>query len=95
MLAVNNAALVDAINRFSEKDTARWDAIYQMKINLPRAGGAKEDLAKMRMAHSDFAIRIAATKRKNDAVSAALQLQDTCKSIQDKITSLNTLEHLA
>lgn len=95
MLAVNNAALVDAINRFSEKDTARWDAIYQMKINLPRAGTTKEDLATMRKAHSDFALRIAATKRKNDAVSAALQLQDTCKSIQDKITSLNTLEHLA
>ena len=94
MLAVNSAALVDAINRLSEKDTARWDAIYQMKINLPRAGTTKEDLAKMRMAHSDFALRIAATKRKNDAVSAALQLQDTCKAIQDKITSLDTLEHL-
>jgi len=95
MLAVNNAALVDAINRFSEKDTARWDAIYQMKINLPRGASTKEDLATMRTAHSDFALRIAATKRKNDAVSAALQLQDTCKALQDKITSLDTLEHLS
>ena len=95
MLAVIGDGLASNIERLNEKDTARLDAIYQMKINLPRAGTTKEDLAAMRIAHSDFALRIAATKRKNDALSAVLQLQDTCKALQGKIHALDTLERLS
>ena len=95
MLAVIGDTLASNIERLSENDTARFDAIYKMKINLPRAGNTKEQMAAMRTAHSDFAIRIAATKRKGDALAAVLQLQDTCKALQDKLHALDTLEHLS
>jgi len=95
MLAVIGDSLASNIERLSENDTARFDAIYKMKINLPRAGNTKEQMAAMRIAHSDFALRIAATKRKGDALSAVLQLQDTCKALQSKIHALDTLEHLS
>jgi len=95
MLAVIGDGLANNIERLNENDTARFDAIYKMKINLPRAGNTKEAMAAMRTAHSDFAIRIAATKRKGDALAAVLQLQDTCKALQDKLHSLDTLEHLS
>jgi hypothetical protein len=95
MLAVIGDSLASNIERLSENDTARFDAIYKMKINLPRAGNSKEAMAAMCTAHSDFAIRIAATKRKGDALSAVLQLQDTCKALQDKLHSLDTLEYLS
>ena len=94
MLAVSGDSLASNIERLSDADTARFDAIYKMKINLPRAGNTKEEMATMRAAHSDFALRIAATKRKGDALSAVLQLQDTCKALQDKLHSLETLVHL-
>jgi nitroimidazol reductase NimA-like FMN-containing flavoprotein (pyridoxamine 5'-phosphate oxidase superfamily) len=95
MLAVIGDGLASNIERLNEKDTARFDAIYKMKINLPRAGTTKEQMAAMRLAHSDFAIRIAATKRKGDALAAVLQLQDTCKALQDKLHALDTLEYLS
>jgi len=95
MLAVIGDGLANNIERLNEKDTARLDVIYQMKINLPRAGNTKEAMAAHRLAHSDFAIRIAATKRKGDALSAVLQLQDTCKALQDKLHALDTLEYLS
>jgi hypothetical protein len=94
MLAVNGASLVSNIERLSEKDTARFDAIYQMKIKLPGAGSTTAEMAAHRLAHSEFAIRIAATKRKADALSAVLQLQDICKELQHKLDSLDTLEQL-
>jgi hypothetical protein len=95
MLAVIGDGLANNIERLNETDTARFDAIYKMKINLPRAGNTKEQMAAMRTAHSDFAIRIAATKRKGDALAAVLQLQDTCKALQDKLHALDTLEYLS
>lgn len=95
MLAVIGDTLASNIERLNENDTARFDAIYKMKINLPRAGNTTEAMAAMRTAHSDFALRIAATKRKGDALSAVLQLQDTCKVLQDKLHSLDTLEYLS
>jgi hypothetical protein len=95
MLAVIGDSLASNIERLSENDTARLDAIYKIKINLPRAGNTKEQMAAMRLAHSNFAIRIAATKRRNDALSTVLQLQDNCKALQDKLHSLDTLEYLS
>lgn len=94
MLAVCGDSLVSNIERLSEKDTARFDAIYQMKIKLPRAGSTPEQMAIHRLAHTEFAKRIAATKRKADALSAVLQLQDICKGFQQKLDSLHTLEKL-
>lgn len=93
-LAVNMASVHEQILRLSETDTARLDAIYTMKTNLPRAGTTNDELTKMYNAHTDFALRIAATKRKNDALSAVLRLQDDAKAIQNKLHSLDTLEHL-
>ncbi len=93
-LAVTMASVHDQILRLSEADAARLDAIYTMKSNLPRAGTTTDELIKMRNAHTDFALRIAATKRKNDALSAVLRLQDDAKAIQNKLHSLDTLEHL-
>jgi len=95
MLAVIGDSLASNIERLSENDTARFDAIYKIKINLPRSGNTTEAMAAHRLAHSDFAIRIAATKRKNDALAAVLQLQDTCKALQEKLHSLDTLEYLS
>ena len=95
MLAVIGDTLASNIERLNENDTARFDAIYKTKINLPRVGNTTEAMAAMRTAHSDFAIRIAATKRKGDALASVLQLQDTCKALQDKLHSLDTLEHLS
>lgn len=93
-LAVTMASVHEQILRLSEADAARLDAIYTTKTNLPRAGTTTDELTKMYNAHTDFALRIAATKRKGDALSAVLRLQDDAKALQNKLHSLETLVHI-
>lgn len=94
MLAVTMTAIQEQLLRLSESDTARLDAIYNAKNNLPPIGTTSDELHAHRVACELFDNRMQHTIRKADELASVLVLQRNARTIQRKMASINLYEKI-